>query len=329
MAFLKKHIILFLLLFVVYSVYLVTQTIPHHNVQVLGTQANLALFEEPEDGRAPLITAIQHAHSEILVEVYLLSDKQIIQALDDADNRHVAVKVMLEEHPFGGGTINSKTYKQLQADDIPVKWTNTAFALTHEKAMVIDNSEAFILSQNLTTSAFSKNREYDIFDTNAQDVKEIRNMFIADWGRTTFSPTDENLVISPVTSRDRLTALIQNANKNIALEIEDINDTRIVDLLAEKAKIMPVEIITPTFSQVASNKKALEELQQAGAKVKMVSSPYIHAKLLIVDNAKAYVGSVNFSSQSMDENRELGIVIAQPDVVRQLCQDFADDWTSH
>lgn len=328
MAFLKKHIVFLVLLLLVYSVYLVTQTLPHHNVQVLGTQANLALFEEPKDGRTPLLSALQNAHSEILVEVYLLSDKQIIQALDDAENRHVGVKVMLEQHPFGGGSTNNKTYHELQAMHIPVEWTSNTFALTHEKAVVIDNTEVFILNQNLTTSSFSKNREYDIFDTNADDVKEIRNMFVADWERNNFVPTDDNLVISPVTARDKLTALIQSANKNIVLEIEDINDTHIVDTLSEKAKIMPVEIITPTLSQVASNKDALDTLQQAGAKIKMVSSPYIHAKMIVVDNTKAYVGSINLSSQSMDENREVGILISQQDIVNKLSQDFAADWNN-
>lgn len=31
---------------------------------------------------------------------------------------------------------------------------------------------------------------------------------------------------------------------------------------------------------------------------------------ILVDNKKAYVGSVNLSSQSMDQNRELGIIIS-------------------
>jgi phosphatidylserine/phosphatidylglycerophosphate/cardiolipin synthase-like enzyme len=207
-----------------------------------------------------------------------------------------------------------------------VQWTNSAFALTHEKTIVIDGQEVFILNQNLTTTSFSKNREYDIEDTNPADVTQVRNIFIADWERNSPTITDDNLVVSPVSSRERITSLIQSATKEIDVEIEDINDSRITDLLSEKAKTMQVEIIAPTVAQIASNKKSLSALQASGAKVKMISSPYIHAKLIIIDDAKAYIGSVNLSSQSMDENRELGILLSQSDILQELTNYFDNDW---
>lgn len=275
------------------------------------------------------MTAIDKANREILVEVYLLSDKQIIQALETASNRGVAVRILLEKHPFGGSNVNIKTYQELQRTHIPVKWTSNAFSLTHEKAMVIDGQEAFVLNQNLTVSSFSKNREYDIEDFNPEDVGEIRRMFIADWERKNFTPTDDNLVISPVSSRDGLSALIQSATKSIVMETEVIEDRSLVDLLASKSRTISLYIITPTLSQISSNKPALDTLSRAGAHVKTISSPYMHAKLILVDDSKAYVGSVNLSTQSMDENRELGIIISQRDIVSKLSEDFAADWGSN
>lgn len=330
MHFLRKHSFLLALLLLVYAAYFFTH-LPSYRAyrSVLGASANLVLFQEPQDGRQPLLSAIGKANREILVEVYLLSDKQILQALESANDRGVAVRVLLEEHPFGGGNVNVKSYRQLQTSRIPVKWTSNAFSLTHEKAMVIDGQEAFILNQNLTVSSFSKNREYDIEDLNPQDVNEIRRMFIADWERKSFTQTDENLVISPISSRDKLSALVQNATKSIVMETEVIEDRSLVELLANKARTVSVYIITPTLSQISSNKTALDTLRQAGAHIKMIASPYMHAKLILVDDSKAYIGSINLSTQSMDENRELGIIISQSDIVVKLSEDFAADWGSN
>lgn len=327
MAFLKKRFLLLFCFVIIYGVYFLTHHVsPTPAPQVLGTSTNLQLFVEPQDGEAPLVAAINNAQKEVLVEVYLLSDKNIISSLESAASRGVQVKVMLEEHPFGGGNSNTKTEQQLQQAHIAVMWASPAFALTHEKTIVIDNAVVFILNQNLTAAAFSKNREYDIEDTNAADIAQVRNIFIADWERKDIVPTDTNLVVSPKTSRAGLTSLLHHAQKSIDIEVEDIGDTQIEQILSEKAASIPVEILTPTLSQIASNKKALDILKKAGVSIKTLSAPYIHAKLIIVDNAKAYIGSVNLSTQSMDENREVGIIISQQDILPVVESDFTQDW---
>src|SRR5260221_14605183 len=116
--------------------------------QVLGINTNITLFIEPESGNKPILDAINSAQKEILVEVYLLSDKDVISALENAKARGVGVNVILEAHPFGGGNINPKTKTELIAHGIAVSNSSPKFALTHEKAIIIDNVEAFILSQN-------------------------------------------------------------------------------------------------------------------------------------------------------------------------------------
>ncbi len=329
MSFFRKNLIMLFLILLVYAWFflLSSQTQNKKPLQVLGANSNVALFTQPEAGSKPITDAINSAQKEVLVEVYLLSDKDIIQSLEDAKKRGVAVDVMLEEHPFGGGTINNKTEAALTENGVNFKWTNSAYTLTHEKAIVIDNRETFILNQNLTASSFSKNREYDILDTNPEDVAQVRDVFISDWDRKSYTVNSNSHIIeSPETSRRALTTLIQGANKSIDIEIEDIDDDSIVSLLSEKAKTIPVRLIVPSFTQIRSNQKAVTALSKAGASVKILTSPYIHAKLIIADGANAYVGSVNLSSQSMDKNRELGIILSQPDIINSMAQDFEQDF---
>jgi len=76
---------------------------------VLGANSNIVVFTQPETGNKPILEVINGAQKEVLVEVYLLLDGNIIKVLENARQRGVNVKVMLEEYPFGGGGINNKT----------------------------------------------------------------------------------------------------------------------------------------------------------------------------------------------------------------------------
>ena len=327
MSSLKKNVLTLLLLLLVYSwFFFVHQNKQTPPLKILGADTNIALFVEPSSGRQPILEAINSAQNEIFVEVYLMSDKQIINALEMAKQRGVVVEVMLEQHPFGGGSLNNATKEELISKGVSFEWANSSFALTHEKTIVIDKNEAFILNQNLTASSFSKNREYDVIDTNPQDVSEIRSMFISDWERKPFLPGVSHLIVSPINSRTALTTLIKSTTKTIDIEMEVINDDQVISQLCDEAKKIQVRLLVPTFSQIDSNFNSVNKLSACGAFVKTMSSPYVHAKLILVDSAKAYVGSVNLSSQSMDENRELGIILTQNDSLKNLVVSFASDW---
>ncbi len=324
----KKILSYLTLLFFVFGWYFLAHTHPQQtNVHVLGANTNLTLYEEPDAGHQPILDAIHAAQKEILVEVYLLSDKQIIQALVDATSRGVDVKVMMEQHPFGSGSLNEKSKEQLDASGISTEWSNPTFTLTHEKSITIDGSETFILSQNLTASAFTKNREHDVLDTNPQDVTEVRTIFYDDWEKKPFSPPQNTSIIeSPDTSRTVLVALVTGATKSLDAETEDIDDDQLISAFCDRAKIITVRLLTPTLSQLSSNKNSLTKLSSCGVEVKTISSPYMHAKMLVSDNTKAYIGSINFSTQSMDQNRELGIILTVPDDIETLENTFEKDW---
>lgn len=332
-SFLAKNLLLLALIAVVYAWFFafhyVPQKIQNTSHQVLGASANVTIFIQPESGRKPIIDAINNAQKEILVAVYLMSDKEIIQALSNAKKRGVNVDVMLEKHPFGGGNLNNKTKTDLESNNISFSWTNPSFTLTHEKAIVIDGILAFILNQNLTTSSFTKNREYNVLDLNPEDVKEIRNMFINDWERKPFTPSKTtNLIVSPINSRSAVATLINSATQTIDLELEILVDEQLASLISEKAKTIQIRLITPTFSQISANEKNARKLKESGVLVRTLSSPYVHAKLILVDGKKAYVGSVNLSPQSMDENRELGIILSQSQSLQSLSSTFESDWNN-
>jgi phosphatidylserine/phosphatidylglycerophosphate/cardiolipin synthase-like enzyme len=323
----RKNLLILLLMLLVYGWYFLTNlSTLTQKPSVLGAASNVSLFVQPEAGEGPIFSAIDSAKSEVLVKVYLLSDKNVISSLISAKNRGVSVKILLEKHPFGGGNLNNKTKAILEKNGVLVEWSNPKYSLTHEKSIIIDKSYVYILNQNLTASAFTKNREYNVIDIDPKDVLEARNIFIADWERKDYQLSKSNLLVSPYNSRVEITALLKSTQKTIDIEMEVVEDKDIIMLLSQKAKNSTIRILAPPATKISTNGKSLKELKKAGILVKTLNSPYVHAKLIISDAKKAYIGSINFSSQSMDSNRELGIIITDKNILNSLLDTFNSDW---
>ncbi len=139
-----------------------------HGVQV---------FVEPDAGEHVITDAIRSAKKSVWLEIYLLTDRNVISALEEDANQGIDVRVMLEPHPYGGGS-PSRTIDQLKAAGVKAQETSPDFPLTHEKGMIIDAGTVFIMTSNFTRSALggssgTTNREYDIVDTNPQDVQAV------------------------------------------------------------------------------------------------------------------------------------------------------------
>ncbi len=91
---------------------------------------------------------------------------------------------------------------------------------------------------------------------------------------------------------------------------------------------------TITVDSKESYSSAVTEVENAGAKVTGYSSStgfYIHAKTIIADygtsSAKAFAGSENFSANSLNDNRELGLITTDSGVVSGLESTFTGDFT--
>jgi phosphatidylserine/phosphatidylglycerophosphate/cardiolipin synthase-like enzyme len=48
--------------------------------------------------------------------------------------------------------------------------------------------------------------------------------------------------------------------------------------------------------------------------------------MILADDARLYVGSVNLSAQSLDRNREVGVILTAAPAVDLARQTFERDW---
>jgi cardiolipin synthase A/B len=201
----------------------------------------VSVFVEPEAGASPLLSALATATSSVDAEVYQLSDMRIIRALEDARNRGVDVRLLLEFTPFGDAGVAAQiTAEELRTAGIQVKSGNPAFRYTHAKYLVVDRATAYVLSANLTHaglggSAANADRDYGVIDTDPSDVAEINAIFAADWARTSVHPSAPNLFVSPENARPKLLALIGDAHRSLSIEDEELQDDAIIVALKAAA----------------------------------------------------------------------------------------------
>lgn len=297
-----------------------------------GTQA-VTISVEPAAGDTPIVNAINHAQKSVWLEIYLLTEHNVIDALESAANRGLDVRVMLEPHPVGSGSVTpQETLTALNAAGVQARSTSPAFALTHAKLMIIDQTSAFIDSANDTKTALGgtstiADRDYLILDTDAADVAESAAIFTADWNHTTPTLSNPHLVVSPVNARPKLTTLINSAKISLHLEEEEMQDSAIIAaLIAAKQRGVNVQLVVPVPDKGSADAKGEGQLQAAGIKVRQLGGNlYMHAKLIIADGSLAYVGSVNVSTQSLDHNREVGVLIANAEAISILEKTFTKD----
>lgn len=286
---------------------------------------------EPDDGTRALTGAIRDAGRSIWLTMYMLTNRTIIHDLEYAHAAGVAVRVILEPHPYGASdNTNQSAYDTLMAADIPVHWSSPRYRLTHEKSMVVDGDTAYVMTTNFTRASFQANREFDVVDRHPADVATVRALFMADWTNRVYTTRDGNLPLSPSDARPLLQALIGSARRTLDVYGEELQDPGMEKALAVAAQHgVHVRLILPAPSGPDYDAAGVRLVTADSVRVRRLprSYLYIHAKVIVADGRRAFVGSQNLSAASLDDNRELGIIVADQRVIGTLEDTFNGDWS--
>jgi cardiolipin synthase len=317
---------------------------------LLGGQARaFTLFETPDDMDHTILNTISGAKKSVEVEVYELTDADIISALIAKSKEGVSVRVILNPKGAGKNAVatNAPAVAQLEAAGVPVEYSQTKvaggtydpthFQFDHAKIVVADAGDpaqvALITTINFSPGYVgvvvngSVSLNFGVVDTDAGDITYLAKMFDCDWTKTQVSPPDgTDLVISPINARATLLAEINGAKKTIHLFNQELGDKQIiqalVDALGRKVEVKGLVSFNLTY---AANVKPI--LAAGGQILALPAAPlYEHAKAAVFDGDLVYVGSVNYTKTSMDKNREVGIELKDPAIASQLEGYFTKYW---
>jgi phosphatidylserine/phosphatidylglycerophosphate/cardiolipin synthase-like enzyme len=302
-------------------------------VQPSGPQ----LIVQPDDGLDPVREFISSAQASLLIKQFTFTCGELIEAVIDRRTAGVEVRVMLNAARSGGDRANDETFERLSGAGIDVQWTNPKFYVTHEKSIVVDGAAALVATFNLCEKYFTRTRDYGVITHDSRNVAQIVEVFDADWNHVDWVPSDHHgLSWSNSNSRLDMAHFIDSATQRLDIQHPKYVDAVILDRIVEAAhRGVKVHVLCGgrhgiSDWDVLDTFASLRTLRRFGVKVHKQKNLRVHAKLLIADEERAFVGSMNIDRSAFDLRRELGITIADPAVVSRLKTVFDDDWeTSH
>ncbi|MDI6781736.1 MAG: phospholipase D-like domain-containing protein [bacterium] len=285
----------------------------------------------PNDGQKPILELIRNATESVWMCSYKLSDKKIISSLCIAKQCGVDVRVMLEGKPYGSSTVNTEAANKLVGAGITFSWSNPQFTITNANYIIIDHRKIVLLTLDLTEESLAQYRGYGVFIGDPKVVREAEAVFIADWQKhekKEYASACPCMLISPDNSRQRLLEIISNSKKKIWIQAYLLQDEEIIGCLIEaKRRRVNIKIILAEAAPLVNdiNLKTKKYLSNQGISVKLQRTPCPQGIMMLIDEKIAFVGSQGLDTQSLNDYREMGVVITHSQVIKRLKWMFSHD----
>lgn len=227
----------------------------------------------------------------------------------------------------------------------------------HRKIAVMDGAVGFLGGLNIGDMYMGKSRLGFWRDTHVrlwgEGVKELQRIFLRDWAFATrrevlpeglFPPLAEDLPETPLqivasgpdsewnAVEQGYFTLATSAQHRLWLSTPYLvpTDGMLSALVTAALGGVDVRLVMPSYPDHPTvywaSKSFLDQLLRAGVRVFLYKKGFIHAKVMLADNAAASVGSTNMDLRSLAINFEIQAFLYDQTVVRRLEQDFEVDF---
>jgi cardiolipin synthase A/B len=258
------------------------------------------LILDPADRKAALLGVIGAARRRLILSLFRCDDFSILDALAAALERGCEVEAILTKRAKGGKKRLKKLWGALEEMGAVVTRYADPVVKYHAKYLVADGSTAIVTTLNPTRKCFTRTWDAVLITKDPSVVKGLQTLFRADSAGEPLPsrrPISRRLIVGPERSRSEMRGLIAGARKSIRILDHKLSDPDLVALLRER--------------------------RDDGVAVTVLGKQPIrgyepHGKMMIIDEARAVLGSTALSTLSLDFRREVSIVIHDPALVKQL-----------
>jgi cardiolipin synthase A/B len=314
-----------------------------------------------------MIRAISTAQKSIGFSTFIFDydtvGREFVQALDDAHQRGVAVRILID----GVGSMYHipTAAKELRKRKIPVRtflpplkfWSFSFVNLRlHRKVLIIDGVTAFCGGMNIREGHRlkppSKHPILDLqFKISGPVVRQLRHVFFNDWFFTARERLEKEDAWCPslkVEGKAYARAIPDGPDENFekirwmyfgaiteakeSLRIMTpyfLPDFGLTSALSTAAlKGVKVQIILPSKNNLPwvhwATQAALNPLLEQGCEIYFSPPPFDHTKLFIMDHKRVQIGSANWDARSLRLNFELDLEAYDNELARSMTQHFED-----
>lgn len=283
---------------------------------MVGEEAkvDVKLLIQPDAGLAPLVKAVRGAKRRIDIVIFRFDRSELEKALEAAVGRGVTVRALIAHTNRGGEKILRKLELRLLDSGVSVARSADDLPRYHGKMMIVDDT-LFVFGFNYTKVDIEKSRSFGISTKDKRMVKEATALFEADRTRQAYAPGHDHLVVSPESSRAILGAFIKKAKKQLLIYDTKVSDRLMLRLLAERAK---AGVDIRMFGKTGKG--------ASGIVVRKLPDLRLHVRAIIRDGTAAFMGSQSLRKLELDGRREVGVIIRDSRVARQMQAVFDADW---
>jgi cardiolipin synthase len=273
----------------------------------------MKLIVQPDAGVAPIVTAVKQAKKSVDVTIFRHDRDEITCALEAAVARGVAVRALIAHTHSGDDKVLRKLELRLLAAGVTVSRTGDDLIRYHAKLMIVDQQILHVYGFNFTRLDL-KSRSLGAVTKNPKLVAEALKLFRADDARQPYVAGSDRFIVSPENARERLTKFIGGARKQLLIYDPQVSDDSMLRLLKQRMEAgVEVKIIG-----------------KVEAKWKIPFEKYpgkrLHVRAIVRDGQRAFIGSQSLRRLELERRREVGLIIYDKRVVRQIVEVFEGDW---
>lgn len=286
-----------------------------------------AFYRSPGESLNKELSAFAAAKNTIDLRTYEFTQKDFKSLLKQLADKHVHIRIIVEDDKFkqfwntlkvltqyysGYDTIQLKSDKQMGTN------------YTHAKVNLID-SGFIIQTANLTNTSFTSNREHFFQSYDIWIQTSLLKIFEKDREGKPITMQDihPNLVICNINCRGVIEQLLASAKESIIIQTQYITDDAIRTILKNKREL-------PEFKLLVADTENNDELTKyfGNEQARRFKKYYNHTKMILIDHKVLLLGSMNLSTTSLDENREIWILLLDTWIIKTFSDQFNQDRTA-
>lgn len=286
----------------------------------------------------PLVEAIDAARLSIDVAAYSLTLNSVRNALLNALDRGVTVRMVMEST-----NMDSSDVEILVEAGVPIVGDEND-GLMHDKFMVIDKSEVWLGSMNFTDSGTYEDNNHliRIHSTKMAEnyTKEFEEMFLENsFGENvrpetphptlTIDGTRVDTFFSPDDGvASQIATVLSGAEESIYFLAFSFTSNDLGAIVRDKAEAGLTILGVMDEEQVSSNQGTeYDPFKQADLDVRIDGiEGQMHHKVFIVDEKIVVLGSYNFSQAAEQRNDENLLIIYNEAIAQQFMMEFDRVW---
>jgi phosphatidylserine/phosphatidylglycerophosphate/cardiolipin synthase-like enzyme len=277
-------------------------------------------------------TLIASARFRVLVEMYELGRSDLVQALGEARQRGVSVRVITDP-TVGASRDSAAALDLLGVAERVYPVDDGRHQIDHVKLLIADG-EAAVGGMNWGAHSY-RNHDFVLETHVSVEVARLVSIFDQDWSLAGGLPAPLPAAIEEVAQttpgeeiRTMLESALNHAARMVLAEVYTLTDPEVIaELAAAHRRGVTVRVLLDPNQSY--NFRGYAILSESGVEVRWYPIPrgaLLHAKIGLFDG-ELVLGSANWTLSGLGVNHELDIETEDPGAVAAYAERFSADWS--